>query len=1169
VLTDGRYLPIINIWFARKGIIILDKINIMSNLGKNIDMVRNISNGLSCTIIFLISFTCLLWAQNGENVLLHFDPDRGFYESNFDLTLSTSPTGLTIRYTKDGTDPTTSSTAIQGISPIIIHVDPANTNGRDLAPGFCVRAVAIRADTAATKVKTHTYIFAHRVVELSPDGQRPGPGWLQQNFGSGQNINYGMDAQVCNDNLYRDKIVGALLDIPTFSMVMDLKDLFDPQTGIYVNALEHGGEWERPCSIELIYPAGTDGFQINCGVRIRGGWSRNDSNPKHAFRWFFRKEYGEGKLEYPMFGDEGVDEFDNIDLRTSMNYSWSYGAEDPSKNTMNRDVFSRDMQRDMGQPYTRSRYYHLYINGTYWGLYQTEERPEASYATSYFSGVPEDYDVVKVNAGYLGLFDIEATDGTLDAWKRLWDASMAGFETNEAYYKIQGLNPDGSRNPNYEVLLDVDNLIDFMLTVFLTGEADGPVSGFRNNEEPNNFFAIYNRNDDRGFIFFRHDAEHTLGAQPFGYDRTGPFPGGSIFKESNPQWIHQKLCENPLYVSRLADHVYLHFFNGGALTPQANIDRFLSRKEEIDLAIIAESARWGDSKHEPAFTRDNAWLPEINRIVEQFFPDRTNIVLGQLQSKGWYPRIDPPTFSSESGLVHVGFQLSMTASRGHIYYTTDGTDPCQPLEASISDTTFIPENATKKVIVPAAAIDSAWKGSTEFNDSDWQSGSGNVGYEQGSGYENIINMDVGPEMINRQTSCYVRIPFSVDQNKLASYNILTLRMYYDDGFMVWLNGEKVAEANTPASLVWNATATNNHEAEAWDTFDISSFVNKLLPGENLLAIQGLNIESSSSDFLIGTELAAGTAANPGEISENALPYTEPLVIDQTTCIKARVFDDVNWSAVHQATLWVLQGMENLRVSEIHYHPQDESDVDDDDGEYEFIELKNIGVETLDLSGIYFSRGIDYSFPTNVELNPDAFIVLASNKSAFFTRYAFQAFGEYTGQLDNSGETLALNSASGDTIIRIHYSDQYPWPESADGDGYSIVSREKDPYQDQNDAVNWLASGKIHGSPGCDDIAVSVEIPQQQAVQVEYQLAQNYPNPFNSITTIAYQLPEASKVELSVYSITGQLIITLVNEYNNAGYYSVKWNASGVGSGLYLYRIKTGKYINVKKCLVIK
>ena len=105
------------------------------------------------------------------------------------------------------------------------------------------------------------------------------------------------------------------------------------------------------------------------GLRIRGGYSRSNGNPKHAFRLFFRNEYGAGKLEFPLFGDEGVDTFDGFDLRTTQNYSWSFDGS--GQNTFLRDVFSRDVQRELGQPYTRSRYYHLYINGQYWGLYQT------------------------------------------------------------------------------------------------------------------------------------------------------------------------------------------------------------------------------------------------------------------------------------------------------------------------------------------------------------------------------------------------------------------------------------------------------------------------------------------------------------------------------------------------------------------------------------------------------------------------------------------------------------------------------------------------------------------------------------------------------------------------------------------------------------------------------
>ena len=64
--------------------------------------------------------------------------------------------------------------------------------------------------------------------------------------------------------------------------------MFDPASGIYANAYQQGKDWERPASLELINPDGTAGFQIDAGLRIRGGYSRSGDNPKHAFRLFFR-----------------------------------------------------------------------------------------------------------------------------------------------------------------------------------------------------------------------------------------------------------------------------------------------------------------------------------------------------------------------------------------------------------------------------------------------------------------------------------------------------------------------------------------------------------------------------------------------------------------------------------------------------------------------------------------------------------------------------------------------------------------------------------------------------------------------------------------------------------------------------------------------------------------
>ena len=257
------------------------------------------------------------------------------------MAISSNTPSVDIRYTTDGSAPTTTTGTL--------YTGPIGISSTTV-----LRAIAYRTGYLPTNVDTNTYIFLDDVITQSETAPT---GWPASGTFNGQLYNYGMDSDIVNSGNSAiggvQEVKDALSAIPSISISLRQDD-FSGSGGIFSNPGNRGIAWERPASAELIFPTGyvdpdgnLEGFQVDAGLRVRGGFSRSGSNPKHALRLFFRAEYGDSKLRFPIFGDEGVDEFDNLDLRTSQNYSWAF-QNDSNRNTFLREVFSRDTQRDMG-----------------------------------------------------------------------------------------------------------------------------------------------------------------------------------------------------------------------------------------------------------------------------------------------------------------------------------------------------------------------------------------------------------------------------------------------------------------------------------------------------------------------------------------------------------------------------------------------------------------------------------------------------------------------------------------------------------------------------------------------------------------------------------------------------------------------------------------------------
>ena len=96
-----------------------------------------------------------------------------------------------------------------------------------------------------------------------------------------------------------------------------------------------------------------------------------------------------------------------------------------------------------------------------------------------------------------------------------------------------------------------------------------------------------------------------------------------------------------------------------------------------------------------------------------------------------------------------------------------------------------------------------------------------------------------------------------------------------------------------------------------------------------------------------------------------------------------------------------------------------------------------------------------------------------------------------------------------------------------------------------------------------------DVSEDDLLPAFFKLEQNYPNPFNPTTTIQFAVPERSNVLIKIYDILGSEVATLVNEEMEAGWHKRNFDASSLSSGIYLFRMDAGSYVNTKKMILIK
>ena len=593
---------------------------------------------------------------------------RGFYTNSFQLVLTTKTPGGTIRYTLDGSNPTL-------------------TNGQDYSAPITISANAmVRAYTYAagfddSKIKTHSYIFPQQVVRQK-NNMLEDYGYDYSSQETGKVFwTEEMDPEIVDAAEYKDEIIQGLKDIPSLTVVMPQKDLWS-KDGIYWgdNLTETSDEFEKECSIEMIYPKGYKGdtlnnWQENCGIKIQGGGARQDKGTrqgKQSFTLVFKKIFGAGKLKNEFFADaphgkESVcGRYDKIIVRAGLNKGWGCYW-DREKTVYTRDQMGRDLQILMSGFGSHGTFVHLYLNGKYWGLYNPCERPDHNFLANHLGGESEDYFYAKGK-------DDDASD---DRVGEPGQSKTRFFEANSKDYSNMPFN-------EMQNWVMVDQSIASCLVHGYADPGDSPQYYYGNNNNP-----------PGPVVWIPWDIEDSFDG---GSRRTGdPSVSNMLEDRTSGDNGFEAFWTNIDFRMRFNDLVYKHFYNGGVMTDENVIRAWDNLCNYIYRPIVCESARWGD-EWGSLMDRNNEW-DAARLAVREDLEGRGADFISKLQDEGYFSTLPAPNYSSAGNML----TISRDGEKGVVYYTSDNSDPrIWNLTGSVSDSAITIDGADTTITISEA-----------------------------------------------------------------------------------------------------------------------------------------------------------------------------------------------------------------------------------------------------------------------------------------------------------------------------------------------------------------------------------------------------------------------------------------------------------------------------------
>ncbi|MBN2636957.1 MAG: CotH kinase family protein [Prolixibacteraceae bacterium] len=599
-------------------------------------------------------------------------------------------------------------------------------------------------------------------------------------------------------------------NLPVVSLSSDPANFWDAEKGIYVQDFKP--EWEIPVNIELFENDGSDraGFNLAAGIKVNGLYSWQ--LPQKMLGVYFRKEYGEGNLKYPLLFDRDRNSFDDFALRASGS-DWAY--------TLFRDAMTQRLTHDnMEIDYQGTRACVVFINGRYMGIHNIRSKINEDYIVQNHHLGDQKIDMIE-NENY-----VEA--GSIDQY--------AAFE--ELYHN------DLSIQENYNAvanLMDIENFTDFVITEIYS----------QNTSVDHNIMA-WKPQDGGKWKWIVNDLDR--GFFNAGNNLISFYANKSVIPLSN-------LLENDGYKKyfgkRLADQLFTTF---DPERVKSIIDDF---KTKIEDEIPRHINRWEgtSSSYGNPIPSVSYWENEIEKM-KVFAENRPSALLVDLTNYGFQQSqpLAVSVFPEKAGTITFnGIKLANSYTRGGYPENEEITLNTAAKSGylfkgwkRLSSEILLDKEQVWKYNDTGEEISASWITSA-YDDSNWAEGQAELGY--GDGNENTV-ISYGSSSGNKIITSYFRKTFQVEN--IAAIKSVNIQLKCDDGAVVYLNGNEVVRENLPAGEITpSTTALDGVSGSAEVNFTLYSIdKTNLVEGENLVAVEVHQVNSTSSDLSFDIEISA-------------------------------------------------------------------------------------------------------------------------------------------------------------------------------------------------------------------------------------------------------------------------------------------------------------------------